>query len=281
MNITCPKCGAFNRAGARYCAVCGYPLPAPAAPPQPQQRALQPGLHQPGPKPPGPQQPVATLLPPNSSPQFQPPPAAPQKVIMPRSGLFRRGPVVEGRVNVVDPERQEKAPFDPARSMVMLSIVGVIAGFLLGFVAAGMAIGIVLLILGVGIGLLGCLASLVLLPLKMILSPIINFIRGDPTVTVLNFQVLDVVTGAPVDVLLYRKPGGGNVRLGDVVRIQGSMQRSCNVVRARRVQVTESGGRATNYKVDALRPWPIWIGLLIMGLAVVSTLQLAGVINLR
>ena len=199
---------------------------------------------------------------------------------MPRSSFFRRGPVVEGRVNVVDSERQEKAPFDPARAAVMLSFIFVIAGLFLGFAAAGMAIGIILLILGVGIGLLGCLAGLILLPIKMILSPIINFIRGDPTVTVLNFQVLDNISGAPVDVLLYRKPGGGNVRLGDVVQVYGSMQRSSNVIRAGRIRVSESGGRPTDYKIDALKPWPIWIGLLILGSAVVGALQLAGVIHL-
>ncbi|MFZ2422906.1 MAG: hypothetical protein WA029_17375, partial [Anaerolineae bacterium] len=134
------------------------------------------------------------------------------------------------------------------------------------------------LILGVGIGLLGCLASLILLPLKMLLAPLINVIRGDPMVMVLNFQVLDSATGAPVDVLLYRKPGSGNVRLGDVVQVHGTVQRSSNVIRARRIQVTESGGRPSNYRVDALRPWPIWIGLLILALAAAGALHLAGVI---
>ena len=260
MNVTCPRCGAFNRSGAKFCAVCGNPLPAPA--PAPQKTTLQPMPQPPGPAP----------LPPRPSPQPQPPPA------MPRSGLFSSGPVVEGRVNVVDPERQEKAPFDPARAMVMLSFIFVIVGLLLGFAAAGMAIGIVLLILGVGIGLLGCLASLILLPLKMLLAPLINVIRGDPMVMVLNFQVLDSATGAPVDVLLYRKPGSGNVRLGDVVQVHGTVQRSSNVIRARRIQVTESGGRPSNYRVEALRPWPIWIGLLILALAAAGALHLAGVI---
>lgn len=199
---------------------------------------------------------------------------------MPRAGFFRRGPFVEGRVSVVDPERQEKTPFDPARAMVMLSFVFVIAGLFLGFAAAGMAIGIVLLVFGVGIGLLGCLASLILLPLKMLLAPIVNFIRGEPTVMVLNIQVFDSATGAPLDVLLYRKAGGGNVRLGDMVQIYGSMQRSSHVIRAHRIQVIESGGRPTNYKIDALKPWPIWIGLLVLGSAVVGALQLAGVIHL-
>ena len=266
MNVTCSKCGAFNRSGAKFCAVCGNSLPVPTPSPLPQKKALQP-MQQP---------PVPAPLSPTPSPQPQPSPAVAQRVIMPRSSFFRRGPVVEGRVNVVDPERQEKTPFDPARAAVMLSFLFVIAGLFLGFAAAGMAIGIVLLILGVGIGLLGCLAGVILLPIKMLLAPIVNFIRGDPTVTVLNFQVLDNTTGAPVDVLLYRKPGGGNVRLGDVVQVYGSMQRSSNVIRAGRIRVSESGGRSTNYKIDALKPWPIWIGLLILGSAAAGALHLAG-----
>ncbi len=270
MDNTCARCGAFYRSGARFCAMCGNPLPAAAPAPQPPRRqALQP----PQPLPPVP-------VPYQPGPPLQSPPPAPvsRQVAMPRPGFFRRGPLVEGRVNVVDPERQEKAPFDPARAMVMLSFLLVIAGLFLGFAAAGMAIGVVLLILGVGIGLLGCLASLILLPLKMLLSPLINFIRGDPTVMILNFQVMDNATSAPVDVLLYRKPGGGNVRLGDVVQVHGSLQRSSNVIRAWRISVTESGGRPTNYRVEGLKPWPIWIGLLILGAAAVGALALAGII---
>jgi hypothetical protein len=199
---------------------------------------------------------------------------------MPRASRFRRGPIVEGRVSVVDPERQEKAPFDAARAMVMLSFVAVAAGLFFGLAAIGAAIGIVLLIFGAGIGFMGCLATLVLLPVKMILAPIVNFIRGDPTVMVLNSQVLDHATGAPVDVLLYRKPGGGNMRIGDRVEVYGQLQRGSNVVRASCIRVLESGGRPTRYEIRGLEPWPIWVGLLVLGSAVVAALQLAGVVNI-
>lgn len=270
MHINCSKCGAFNRNGAQFCAMCGNRLPAAAPAAQPPHR---PALQPPQPLPPVPYQPGAPL-------QSPPPAPVARQVVMPRPNTFRRGPLVEGRVNVVDPERQEKAPFDPARAMVMLSFIFVILGLLLGFAAAGMALGIILLILGVGIGLLGCLASLILLPLKMLLSPVINFIRGDPMVSVLNLQVMDNATGAPVDVLLYRKPGGGNVRLGDVVQVYGARQRGSNVIRAWRICVAESGGRPTDYKIEALKPWPIWVGLLILGSAAVGALALAGVVHI-
>lgn len=269
MNVTCPRCGAFNRIGAKFCAVCGKPLPAaPPSPPRP--TALPPAPLMPVPSPPPP------MLPPQPRPSSSVPVGRRS-----RPGLFWAALVVEGQVTAVDSERQEKAPFDPARALVMLAFVVVAVGLLFGFAAAGMVVGIVLLLLGVGIGLLGCLAGLILMPLKLILAPIINFIRGDPTVTVLNFQVLDHVTAMPVDVLLYRKPGSGNVRVGDGVQVYGRVQRGSNVIRARRIRVVESGGRPTDYRVEGLRPWPIWIGLLIIGLAALAALQLAGITNIR
>gem|GEM_PF-5545339 len=256
MTTTCSKCGAYNRVGARFCAACGTPLPT--VPP-----SLPPILIPPPPVPP----PTPSL-----------PPLAPLQEL--RVDLLRSAFILEGKVTVVDQERQEKAPFDPARAMVVLSFVVIVSTLLLGLAAAGLVIGFALLILGVGIGLLGCLAPLILLPLKMILSPIIQFILGEPTATVLNFQVLDKATSKPVDVLLYRKPGGGNVRLGDVVQIHGVRKRKSNVIRAYHVQVLESGGHPTNYKIEALKPWPIWVGLLSLGATVIGVLQLTGVIHI-
>lgn len=271
MDITCVHCGAFNRGGAKFCAACGKPLPAtpPSSQPPTALQPLQPAAVQPQLPPP---------RPPMPSPQRGPlsPVPGPR---LPRSGLFGTTPVVDGKVTVVDPERQERAPFDPARAMVMMALIALLVALFLGFAAAGMAIGIVLLILGVGIGLLGCLAGLILMPLKVILAPIINFIRGDPTVMVLNFQVLDNASGRPVDVLLYRKPGSGNVRVGDSVLVYGAVRRGSNVVRAYCVQITESGGRPTNYRIDGLKPWPIWIGLAVWAIVLLIGLYALGVIG--
>jgi len=199
---------------------------------------------------------------------------------MPRSGLFQTAPIVEGVVSVVDQERQEKAPFDPARALVMLALVTVLLGLFLGFAAVGLTLGILLLILGVGVGLLGCLFSILIMPLQLILGPIINAIRGERTVSVLDFQVRDTATGVPIDVLLYRKPGGGNVRVGDGVQVYGSVQRGSNVVRARRIRVIESGGRPTDYRIEALKPWPIWVGLAVWGIALLTVLQALGIVRL-
>lgn len=224
---------------------------------------------------PSPQPPSPSLQPPPAQPQplvpapsYQPPvqpgpsplPPAPA---MPKPGILQAGPVVDGKVTVVDPERQEKPPFDPARAMVMVSV----ACLLLGMLAAGavftLALWIALLI--VGIGGLGCLFPVLLGPLYLVFGPIINWIRGERSVLVLNFQVLDNQTGAPVDVMLYRKPGGGNVRLGDLVRVRGKVQRGSNVVRAHKVQVYESGGHPTAYTIQGMKPWPIWVGFIVLG----------------
>lgn len=262
MASNCSRCGAFNRSTAKFCQVCGNTLSQAIMPSSLHSASLRTPIPSPASTAPQPQTPIRTQ----------------GSTARKRVGFFRRGPTVEGRVNVVDLERQEKSPFDPARTMVMLSFLVVLLGIFLGIAAAGMAIVVILLILGVGIGFLGCLAGLVLLPLKMVLSPAINFIRGDPSVTVLNFQVIDTVSGMPVDVLLYRKPGGGNVRLGDFVIVYGSKQRGNNVIRALRIQIIESGGRATDYKIDAIKPWPIWIGFLILGLAAAGAMLMMGML---
>lgn len=187
---------------------------------------------------------------------------------MPKPGILRMGPVVDGRVTVVDQERQEKPPFDPARAMVMLSFVCLLLGMFAAGAMVTLALWIALLI--VGIGGLGCLFPMLLGPLWLIFGPIINWIRGERTVLVLNFQVLDHQTAAPVDVILYRKPGGGNVRLGDMVRVRGKVQRGSNVVRAHKVHVYESGGHPTDYTIQAMKPWPIWVGILVLGVALAA-----------
>ncbi len=232
-------------------------MPSPQPPPPSLQ--LPPALPQP-------QVPVPA---PSYPPPFQPGPARPLSTPpVPKPGILQAGPVVDGRVTVVDQERQEKPPFDPARAMVMLSVVCLLLGMFAAGAVVSLALWIALLI--VGIGGLGCLFPVLLGPLYLIFGPIINWIRGERTVLVLNFQVLDNQTGAPVDVILYRKPGGGNVRLGDMVRVRGKVQRGSNVVRAHKVHVYESGGHPTDYMIKGMKPWPIWVGILVLGVALAA-----------
>lgn len=266
MTIRCTDCGADNRDAAKFCSVCGgqlsspqqsppgsKPPPSRRKPPKPSQQSppaqSQSNLPVPSPKRQLPTQPGSS------------PPAQSQAAS--KAGFFKSAPEVDGKVTDVSPERQEKPPFDPARAIVMLSVlIFMLAGFAIG-AAFSLALWIALLI--VGIGSLGCLFPVLIAPIYFIIGPIIRWIRGEQSILVLNFQVLDNLSGQPVDVVLYRKPGGGNVRQGDVVKVYGDVQRGSNIVHAHKVQVYESRGRPTDYSIQAMRPWPIWIGLLALG----------------
>lgn len=254
MPIRCPNCQADNRDGAKFCHVCGTALTAP--PPQ-VVSPLQPGPRQPLPA----QQQQPPL------PAVQPPPMVPVQPPAPPDQKVRKGALVDGEVKVVDPERQERAPSDPGRALViaafgllLLSACGVGAAF-------SLALWVVLLILGAS-GL-GCIASLLLAPLYALIGPIIHWLKGDRMVPVLNFQVMDDITGQPVDVILIRERGGGNIRVGDRVQVvSGRWQGRSGVVRAYRVQVYESRGHRTDYTIRGARPWPLWIGLVALALVV-------------
>jgi hypothetical protein len=254
MPIRCPNCQADNRDGAKFCHVCGTALTAP--PPQ-----VVPPLQ------PGPQQPLPAQQPQPPLPAVQPPPVIPVQPPAPTAHKFGRGVLVDGEVKVVDPERQEKGPFDPGRTMVIASF-GLLLLSACGIGAAfSLALWIVLLILGVS-GL-GCIASLLLAPLYALIGPIINWLKGDRMVPVLNFQVMDDITGQPVDVILIRERGGGNIRVGDRVRVvSGRWKRRSGVVRAYKVKVYESRGHRTDYTIRGIQPWPMWIGLMALALVV-------------
>jgi len=168
---------------------------------------------------------------------------------------------LDGKVEFVDPERQEQLPFDLGRALVLFSVSML---FLAGCgisVAFSLAFWIVLALLG--FGGLGCLLPMLLGPLSAVFSPLMGWLRGGRVASVLNFQVLDQDT-YPVDVILYRKPGGGSIRLGDRVRVRGTRQRGTGIVRARRVEVYETQGKPTRYCIAGIMPWPIWPGLLLL-----------------
>jgi hypothetical protein len=57
-----------------------------------------------------------------------------------------------------------------------------------------------------------------------------------------------------------------------MVRVYGPVQRGSNVVRAHKIQVYESGGHPTHYTIHAMKPWPIWIGVLVLGATVAAIL---------
>lgn len=254
MPIRCPNCQADNRDGAKFCHVCGTALTAP--PPQ-----VAPPLQ------PGPQQPLPAQQPQPPLPAVQPPPMVPVQPPAPPVLKVHRGILVDGKVEVVDQERQEKAPFDPGRALVIAS-----SGLLLlsACTVGGAALSLLwLVLLLLGVSGLGCIASFLLAPLFALIGPIINWLKGDRTVPVINFQVMDDITGQPVDVILIRERGGGNIRIGDKVRVvSGRWQGRSGVVHAYRVEVYESDGRRTDRTIRGVRPWPMWIGLVTLALVV-------------
>lgn len=81
----------------------------------------------------------------------------------------------------------------------------------------------------------------------------------------IDFQVEDELSGAPVNIVLYLKEGAGGVRLGDRVRVYGHMQRRTRTIRAYKVEIYETGGRPANYAVAGVHPWPLWVGGIILG----------------
>lgn len=168
---------------------------------------------------------------------------------------------LDGKVELMDPERQEQLPFDFGRTLVLFSVLALLLAGCGISVAFTLVFWIVLAV--VGIGGLGCLLPMLLGPLSVVFGPLIGWLRGGQAVHVLNFQVLDQDT-YPVDVILYRKRGSGSVRLGDRVRVWGTRQRRMGVVRARKVEVYETQGRPTRYRIAGIMPWPIWPGLFML-----------------
>lgn len=290
MSIRCLNCGHHNRPNLKFCTVCGKRLPAPA-----------PQVPPPLPLPPRhPAQPPVPPVqgPPNPSPSV--PPAS-----WSLNQLLGLGPAVRGQVNFVDQDRQEKTPFSFNLPWLMIRL-----SFLLMFLAfcawaSQMVIDIFLslftlaiilaavsMLFGGGcllstlLGLLSSLLSSLLGPILSLFTTIIFKSAGgqqskDAFIPVLPFQVVDHATGRVVDVVLYRNTGEGNVRQGDKVKVYGKVQGS-KVVQASKIQVYESGGRATNYTIKAIKPLPIWLGLLILGATIAGLLYQAmemGLIN--
>jgi hypothetical protein len=184
--------------------------------------------------------------------------------------------LVEGEVTDVAPERQDRAPPDAGRNLLvaaaalaLLSVCGI-------FAAVSMAVSLVLLVAGLGAG---CGLPLVL-SLTPLMGQFLNWIRGRQTVSILNFQVLDSSTAITMEVSLIRKRGGmGTVRLGDRVRVWGKQDRS-GQVRAFVVQIYESSGHATNTCLEGDKPMSAGVGLLALGLVVagisISLLSMMG-----
>ena len=273
MEKNCPACGASNRAGAKYCQVCGGQLPVtpptPIAPPlviyqPPPTSGAQPPQKPASPSPASvhptiqPQQNPPDLYP---QPRIYPPqyPAVPPVVSVPARAKHRGWgqPLADGEVRDAPPPRESRMPFDPGRAMVILSFFLATLGICLVLTVFALAVFIVLAVLGLG--------SLCFLPILMpivinMFSSMLYGAGNKHTSSQLDFQVND--GGMSVSVIMYLKEGSSIIRLGDRVHVYGSRQWNTNIIRAHKVVVYESGGRPTNYSIHGISPWPWWLGLI-------------------
>lgn len=282
MASMCLNCGNSNRAGARFCAVCGQPVsPPPAQQPQPP-RSQPPAPQQWSYPPPGPS--PWPSQPPAPRPAF--PPAQPASPLpapgslapnRPPAGnvlqqLVKPAPIVCGEVLLDPMERFDKPPVDWGRVLIIVCLLSaVIVPFLLEPQAAGQALFVLLI-----------LSALCFVPMLVagmtgfrsvapMLNPLTWFSLGaslaprgrqqsSGEVPYLSFKVEDQQTGQTVGVMLVGQRKGGDISLGDKVQIWGHTDRAHSVIRAHRVLVDQSMGRPAGYRISTAKPLPIWIG---------------------
>jgi hypothetical protein len=217
---------------------------------------------------PGPQLPAPAGGPgPIPGSQAGPVPAAsphPLPAAPPRPG--RQGgigrPQVSGAVITTPREWQDQPPPDAARTMMLISVVLLFIGLLLAFIAFALTLGIVCICLGAAPLLF--IIPLLLLPLQTTFSSILSWIKNDRPVTLVNFQMRDEGTGTPVDVHFVRKRGtGGGINLADKVEVWGRWKGGASI-RATKLRVYETQAMSTSMWVPVHKPWPAWIGLLVL-----------------
>ena len=157
---------------------------------------------------------------------------------------------------IVDPPRETRLPFDFSRSLVILSVVLIAMGIL----AIGFTFALVFFIVAMIFGFSLCLIPMLLPILGGLFGPLLYLLRGRQTAQMLDFQIEDEISGAPVSAIMYLKDGASTVRMDDRVRVYGRRQLGSNTLRAYRVEVMRTSGHAAEYSISGIRPWPWWVG---------------------
>ncbi len=252
----CPNCGAENRDAARFCRVCGQAILQTAQP------ASLPTVASTPPQAPS-HTPALTVLgappPPGGTAggSFSGSTVVPAASHKNKFALF--GPKAKGQVKIVDPGYESRLPFDFSRLLVILSFTLFILGILIVSAIFALTIFIILIVFGLGSI---CLLPLILPLFGLAIYPVLRILRGPQTARLVDFQVEDELSGQPVSSIVYLKENSSTIRLGDRVSVYGSRNWGTKVIHAHKIVVSETGGRATNYTVRGIRPWPVWVGLL-------------------
>jgi hypothetical protein len=206
-----------------------------------------------------------TLIQPSQLPGVQSPASV---ISQPSGGWF--APKVRGEVLMQPSEHQDQPPTDWTRVMVGLSVALAFLGALLTFFITLLAASIILICVG-GAVLIPLLFFL-FAPVQMLFSAIMGALKDDKPVTIVNFQIQDEFSGSPVDVTFIRKRGTrSGLAQSDVVEVWGR-QHGGAAITATKIRVVERQHTPISAYIPIRRPWPWWIGIMTLAIAVAAVL---------
>ncbi len=282
--IRCPNCGTDNKPSAKFCKVCGKPLPTlqpPTSPPSSLPVTRQPTAlpqRQPQLPPqvsrqyPVPRQPTAQSIQtaPPRMPTAQPLSTRLQTAINPTTNLY--GVVMD------DPqERRDFPPRDWSKALFIIAIlILVLPPVAMALSVAGLLV-CALTLLG-----MGAIFSCILIPLSFFIG-LAGIFRGPQRaeVPIYEFRVQDQ-SGSVANVEIIGKRRGGRIARGDEIEAWGAWSDSGHTaLRAWRVQIHRvaslGGAQAGGGIVSADRPRPKAWGVTALGVSLVVAVILYGV----
>lgn len=250
-NSNCPKCGQANRPGARFCAVCGGPLLAPASAGVPAQQgadnaptALGPAVAKAG----AAIAPVARQVAAKGWARSKRSMSFLTRVLTmggraAYSELFGPLPAAGGQVVAAPNEATVPVPVEPAALVVVLVLLGGWLIFALpsvGQTAVIIAAPIVLLLLS-WLGLRRPYFT------KMTFTGLAGRLRNRGRaypVPIQKFQVFEHATGQPLDVIMIGSRNGSPLIPGANVHLWGIRHPGRNEIRAWRAETVDASGQS-------------------------------------
>ena len=280
----CSNCGTDNKPTAKYCKVCGKPLPiaqSPAVQPSSLPMTRQPtALPQ--------QQPQ---LPVPASQHYSVPSRTPARSMRPSPPRMPTAPPLSTRLQTVinpttnlygivmdDPqERRDFPPRDWSKALFIIAILILVLPPIAIALATIGAIICALVLLG-----MGAVFSCIFIPLSLLIG-LSGMLRGPQRaeVPINEFRVQDQ-SGSVVNVEMIGKRRGGRISRGDEIEARGEwLDDRRTALRAWRVQIHRvaslGGAQTAGGVVTADRPWPKAWGVIALGLSLVVAVILYGV----